>query len=197
MLPIKYSQETSDIVDRVFEKHMPTQDTYEVKMLVEHLRGIQMATIVEIGIAGSGTMRLWSELAQDNANLIGVDIDPNVLRYKVKNKHQTIEYVIGDTTFEGTYRSVIQLLPGTVVDFLFIDGSHEYEIVKNDYNRFKDLVRPGGIIAFHDINNCSGPKRLFEEIRGQYKKSLAFINTEKMYKGAPMLSFGIGLLIKE
>lgn len=37
------------------------------------------------------------------------------------------------------------------IDILFIDGSHEYEDVKADFYAFYPFVKPGGIIAFHDI----------------------------------------------
>jgi len=36
------------------------------------------------------------------------------------------------------------------VGFLFIDGGHEYEFVKQDYELFAPLVVEGGYIAFHD-----------------------------------------------
>lgn len=37
------------------------------------------------------------------------------------------------------------------IDFLFIDGDHTYEGVKSDFELYKDGVKPGGLIAFHDI----------------------------------------------
>ncbi len=37
------------------------------------------------------------------------------------------------------------------LDFLFIDGDHSYEGVRNDYVMYSPFVRPGGIIAFHDV----------------------------------------------
>ena len=38
------------------------------------------------------------------------------------------------------------------IDLLFIDGSHIYEDVKKDYELFYPWVRPGGIVAFHDVD---------------------------------------------
>lgn len=37
------------------------------------------------------------------------------------------------------------------VDFLFLDGDHTYQGVKQDYEWFGPCVKPGGFIAFHDI----------------------------------------------
>ena len=38
-------------------------------------------------------------------------------------------------------------------DFIFIDGNHTYENCKNDYERYYDMVAPGGILALHDSRN--------------------------------------------
>ncbi len=35
-------------------------------------------------------------------------------------------------------------------DFLFIDAGHDYADVEADYRDYGPMVRPGGIIAFHD-----------------------------------------------
>jgi len=37
------------------------------------------------------------------------------------------------------------------IDLLFIDGNHEIEAVVKDYEQWSPLVRPGGLIAFHDV----------------------------------------------
>lgn len=37
------------------------------------------------------------------------------------------------------------------VDFIYIDGNHEYDYVKKDISNFYNKVRSGGILAGHDI----------------------------------------------
>eukprot|EP00928_Gymnodinium_smaydae_P089521 TRINITY_DN7347_c0_g2_i1.p1 TRINITY_DN7347_c0_g2~~TRINITY_DN7347_c0_g2_i1.p1 ORF type:complete len:624 (-),score=134.49 TRINITY_DN7347_c0_g2_i1:354-2225(-) len=39
------------------------------------------------------------------------------------------------------------------LDLLFIDGDHRFEAVVRDMNRWEPLVRPGGVIAGHDMFN--------------------------------------------
>ena len=34
---------------------------------------------------------------------------------------------------------------------LYLDGDHSYEGIKNNFELFTPLVKPGGIIVFHDI----------------------------------------------
>lgn len=46
---------------------------------------------------------------------------------------------------------VARTLAGQKVDFLFIDGDHTSTGVEQDYLDYKEFVRPGGLIAFHDI----------------------------------------------
>lgn len=41
-------------------------------------------------------------------------------------------------------------------DFLFIDAGHKLEDVRRDYNDYGPMVRPGGIIAFHDAAKRPG-----------------------------------------
>jgi predicted O-methyltransferase YrrM len=36
------------------------------------------------------------------------------------------------------------------VDFVFIDGDHSYEGIRDDWKAWSDLVAPGGVIALHD-----------------------------------------------
>jgi predicted O-methyltransferase YrrM len=55
--------------------------------------------------------------------------------------------------------------PETRIDLLFIDGSHEYESVKADYEMWSPLVPSGGSIVLHDVGavHVDGPRRVFEE----------------------------------
>jgi MMP 1-O-methyltransferase len=46
------------------------------------------------------------------------------------------------------------------VEFVFIDGAHEYEAVKQDFDLWYPKVVEGGIIAFHDTIGWTGPKEV-------------------------------------
>lgn len=51
------------------------------------------------------------------------------------------------------------------INLLFIDGNHEYESVKKDYELWSGLIPSGGTIVLHDVNavHVDGPKRIMEE----------------------------------
>lgn len=51
------------------------------------------------------------------------------------------------------------------IDFVFIDACHDYEFVKNDTDKAMQMIRPGGIIAWHDYSRTfTGVKRCLEEL---------------------------------
>jgi len=35
-------------------------------------------------------------------------------------------------------------------DFIFVDGGHSYDVVKNDTEKSLEMLKPGGVIAWHD-----------------------------------------------
>jgi predicted O-methyltransferase YrrM len=46
------------------------------------------------------------------------------------------------------------------LSFIFIDGAHEYEAAKLDFDLWFPKILNGGVIAFHDTILLSGPKRV-------------------------------------
>ena len=57
-------------------------------------------------------------------------------------------------------------IPHGEYDIAFIDGAHEYEPVKRDIERCLDVLKPGGVLAFHDYNHPSHPgvKQAIDEL---------------------------------
>ena len=48
------------------------------------------------------------------------------------------------------------------LDFLFIDGDHNYEAVRKDFEDWASLVQPGGFILIHDSRREAGtPDHVF------------------------------------
>ena len=69
------------------------------------------------------------------------------------------------------------------IDFLFIDGSHIYKDVKKDFDLFFPWVKPGGIVAFHDVDTkFKGVYKVWNKIA---KKKL------RMISNYHTLSFGL------
>jgi predicted O-methyltransferase YrrM len=71
---------------------------------------------------------------------------------------------------QATAKDALTNLPSQV-DFIFVDGDHSYEGLKEDWEIVKRILRPGGIAAFHDVNpqpevraSCEGAIQCFEEL---------------------------------
>ena len=52
---------------------------------------------------------------------------------------------------------------GKPIELLWIDGAHEYEMVKLDFDLWSPYLIEGGIVAFHDTIGWEGPRRLVKE----------------------------------
>ena len=110
-------------------------------------------------------------LAIDNnkfGSLVSVDhkdrstiLDESFSDYK---KYWT--FIKGDTTDSNTIEKVKETLKdGELFDFLLIDGGHDYETAKSDFENYTPFVRSGGIVFLHDtVNKNAGVNRLWEEI---------------------------------
>ena len=49
------------------------------------------------------------------------------------------------------------------IEFLFIDGAHEYEFARLDCELWLPKVVPGGMVAMHDTTTFPGPNRAVKE----------------------------------
>ena len=98
----------------------------------------------------------------------------------------------GDSHDSAIHRRVAALFGGQPVDLLVIDGDHTYEGARRDFLDYGAMVRPGGLVAFHDI--CPDPAqptlevpRLWQELRRSY-------TTEELVEDRRQAGYGLGLL---
>ena len=64
------------------------------------------------------------------------------------------------------------------VEFIFIDGSHEYDDVKKDFELWFPKVMSGGIMAFHDTLGYDGPRRVVNELvyKSRHFRNIRLVN---------------------
>jgi predicted O-methyltransferase YrrM len=58
------------------------------------------------------------------------------------------------------------LFQNASIDFLYIDGNHQYEAVKQDIELFLPKIRRGGLISGHDYTLFEGVKTAVDEMLG-------------------------------
>lgn len=105
--------------------------------------------IVEIGGYFGGTLWALDQLREKPGHLICVDL--LVMDGKMEGAAGVdYELVQADSHDPATRQRVEELLAGDPVDFLFIDGDHSLAGATADWDMYSPLVRPGGVVAFHD-----------------------------------------------
>jgi predicted O-methyltransferase YrrM len=145
-----------------FKSIEPRQNSVEIEDLYKTICDLSPSRVLEIGTARGGTLYLWTQSATDNAVIVSVDLPGGefggayplcrVPFYRSFAKPgQKIHLLRKDSHNTHTVKEVTNLFQSQPIDFAFIDGDHTYEGVKSDFINYGRLVRPGGIIAFHDI----------------------------------------------
>jgi len=131
------------------------QIPYEITRLAETVQAIQPKIILEIGTARGGTLLIWSYLASER--VITCDLNdmsvqrPLYSRFPPPGSECEVTLLTGNSHDADFKARLARELNGRKADFLFIDGDHTEPGVEADYNDYKEFVRPGGLIAFHDI----------------------------------------------
>jgi predicted O-methyltransferase YrrM len=177
------------------------QKVGELAGLVRLVRELRPAVVLEIGSFRGGTFRLWSQLAAEDALVVGVDIDtgygaaPTAVLESVARPGQHVVALRLDSQQEATRDEVERILDGRPVDFLFIDADHTYAGVRRDFELYAPLVRPGGLVAFHDVITHTGLEgievdRLWRQIRGEYE-SWEFLQPEHDIGFGPWGGIGV------
>jgi predicted O-methyltransferase YrrM len=184
----------------------PNQKDDEIMWLLRRLEAERPKVVLEIGTDRGGTLFLWTRVAAPDALLVTLDIQKMVgrlgrlspfalVRRSFARDRQRIELVDQvDSQDEQTVERVQVLLRGRPVDYLFLDGDHRYEAVRRDFELYTPLVRPGGIVAFHDISPKTTPDT--EGAAAFWAELKAGNATEELVVTDGVAGYGIGLYCK-
>lgn len=178
----------------------PFQVEEELSRLVQDVRKLNPLTVLEIGTAKGGTLLLWTRLAQPNATIVSIDLPGGrfgggydkrraAIYRRFARKDQQLHLLRLDSHAQSTFELTKQLFGCTLVDLLFIDGDHTYEGVKKDWEMYSPLVRPGGMVVFHDVAGNyedTQVKRLWDSIKRNFQ--------HREYVTDPGGYYGIGIL---
>lgn len=159
----------------------PSQVVSEISQLLKILKKDKPRYILEIGTGNGGNLFLFSRIASEDAQIIGLDMrgggfGGGYAKWRARLYksfalyNQKIYLVEGDSHKQSTLDKVKNILKGKKLDFLFIDGDHTYEGAKKDFEMYKDLVKKKGIIALHDIAKSDTKECKVDKFWGEIKK---------------------------
>jgi predicted O-methyltransferase YrrM len=132
----------------------------ELHRFAEIVASICPKRVLEIGTFQGGTLCMLARLSAMRATIISIDLPGgkfgggqssvrSLLYHTFGKLFQSMHLIRGDSHSEEVAARVKHITES--LDVLFIDGDHSYEGVKRDFLFYSPLVRPGGIVAFHDI----------------------------------------------
>ena len=119
-------------------------------------------------------------LGDEQAGLYGEEVFETVSSYNE-------EFYYGKSTLlRMNFEEALQQFEDGSIDLLHIDGNHEYESVKKDFENWFPKLKKGGLILIHDIlveREDYGVKKFWEEI------------VLKFYTKTHQEGFGLGIIL--
>lgn len=162
------------------------QDKKEFWEFLQYVLEIKPQVVLELGASHGGTTLIWQEVASKVISLeYGRILCPDHFSQSALGlaggipdswfNTDVVSFLVMDSHAPETLDFIKGLVPQ--VDVLFIDGDHSYEGVKQDWEMYSPLVRPGGLVGFHDImygrnkdpESAIRAGQVFDEIIGHEK----------------------------
>lgn len=167
----------------------------ELDWLLGIYRELKPRRVLEIGSHVGGTLWHWMENAEPGAFFAAISLNATehipTWRNWAAEKGHTLAAIDADSTTET---AVSWMHSFAMYDFIFIDGSHWWEHVSKDWQHAQMMVRPGGIVAFHDITDHGGMPNEQVDVPELWKEITAngHITAEKV--ALPGVYCGIGVV---
>lgn len=133
----------------------PNQNRAEILELLRRLERQAPGVLCEIGSAAGGTLFLLSRVARPDARLLSIDLSGGLERERrlapLLRRGQRLSCIEGDSHDPEVVAQFRRWLGAERLDFLLIDGDHSAAGVEADFETYAPAVRPGGLVALHDI----------------------------------------------
>lgn len=178
----------------VYRSIRPQQILAEIEQLAREVEKLSPSTILEIGTSNGGTLYIWARYIKNCRRIISIDLPEGYPYAKIKffelfDKTKEFYFLRGNSHSKKTVDMLTQVLRQEKIDFLYVDGDHSYEGVKQDFKTYGSFVTRGGIVAFHDImyHRNYGVDRFWNEIKCQYA-------SKEIITSQNQPGFGIGVL---
>lgn len=127
-------------------------------------------TLVEFGVSQGGSLQLWKNYFGPQANIVGVDINPNCQQFEEPG----VKIVIGDQEDRTFLKAFAKTLPP--IDILIDDGGHT---MKQQINTFEELfpsVAENGVYLIEDLHTS-----YWKKWGGSFKAPGTFIEYSKQF----------------
>ena len=120
----------------------------------EHLRN-ESLNMLEIGVRWGGSVWGWRNYFP-NANIIGMDVDPNSMQYGNDDPKNGVKLYLGDQC-DSKLLNTINNSHGPF-DIIIDDGGHTMEQQLSTFDVMWPLLKNGGVYVIEDIHTSYWPK---------------------------------------
>ena len=103
-------------------------------------------TFIEIGVLNGGSLFMWRDYFGKKAQIIGIDLNPEALRWK----EHGFDIFIGDQADPEFWQQIIKKYAH--IDVVLDDGGHTYEQQIMTTELLKPHIKNGGLIVIEDTH---------------------------------------------
>ena len=127
--------------------------------------------VLEIGVFEGETSVKMIEALPIGGKYTGIDInDYRKLDFNKAGKGWN--FILGESI------KVLANMPEHHFDFIFVDGDHSWENILPEFKEIERVIKPGGVIAYHDSIHIADVKKLIEYAH-HYKYNTITLNTSE------------------
>lgn len=168
----------------------------EMEACLEFLGNKDLKGFIEVGSANGGSFHCWASIITEGPQVSvdwnrGFGMSPTGLGITITEadfdtvKHRNelwrqnfndVRTVEGNCLLPETVDACRTVLNGELVDWLFIDATHEYEPALKDFNNYKQFVKSGGYVGFHDVKSHPDMHPLWSYMKENYTMAAEFLH---------------------
>lgn len=127
--------------------------------------------VLEIGVFEGETSVKMIEALPIGGKYTGIDInDYRKLDFNKAGKGWN--FILGESI------KVLANMPENHFDFIFVDGDHSWDNILPEFKEIERVIKPGGVIAYHDSIHIADVKKLIE-YANHYKYNTITLNTSE------------------
>lgn len=127
--------------------------------------------VLEIGVFEGETSIKMIEALPVGSYYVGIDIN-DYRKHKLGKPGVAVDFILGESI------NVLKTMPENHFDFIFVDGDHSWENILPEFKEIERVIKPGGVIAYHDSIHLPDVKKLIEYAH-HYKYNTVTLNTSE------------------
>ena len=127
--------------------------------------------ILEIGVFEGETSVKMIEALPIGGKYTGIDIN-DYRKIDFNKAGKGWNFILGESI------KVLANMPEHHFDFIFVDGDHSWDNILPEFKEIERVIKPGGVIAYHDTIHIPDVKKLIEYVN-HYKYNTITLNTSE------------------